>query len=470
MHEDLKDVLGRLEPFSEYMNEGRKERQENEREDFMNWLSGVKYTVDHHGHRSAVLKNPNKSGQWMLAADEFRTWKEQGTLLWLRGIPGAGKSKLTSTVVDHLMSSDENHTVAYFYCLKDTKQPEKGDPKEIFRAILKQLVIRLPNRLSDPVKNQYEERKRQKDHGSIPSLTLGECAGFIKQLATSHPVTIVIDALDECQESTHGLEGRKELLSQIKSMIDSPSKIKFFLSSRKGYHDIEHRLGGYPNIAMDDPRNAEDIPSFIEFEVKELVEENGSLWRNDKGLEKDIIKALKEKAGGMFRWVVLQIDYLRDSTTPGAVRQRLKQLPATLFDLHNEIYDRISKMAESDLGIAKATLSWLLCAQRRLDSSELLAAVSTNPDESVTAEQVVQICRNLVVLGTSSSFEFAHLSVREYLETRPEYKDGQPDVLVAKKCLDLFESDTLKGTLGPYASIYWLHHSSGSQMETALAG
>ncbi|KAG9041303.1 hypothetical protein FS842_002606, partial [Serendipita sp. 407] len=471
MHEDLKDVLGRLEPFSEFMNEGRKERQEKEREDFMNWLSGIKYTDDHNGHRETVLKNPNKSGQWMLTADEFCTWKTKGGLLWLHGIPGAGKSKLTSTVIDHLMSSEENHTVAYFYCLKDTKQPEKGDPKEIFRAILKQFIIQLPNYLSDPVKKQYDKRReQQKDHGSIAPLTLGECADFIKQLAMSRPITIVIDALDECREDTSELEGRTELFHPVMSMINSPNKIKIFLSSRKGYHDIDHRLGGYANISMDDPRNTEDIPYFIEYEVKKLVEDKASLWKNDQRLEEDIIQALKEKAGGMFRWVVLQIDYLREPTLPRTVRRRLKQLPEKLSDLHDEIYERISKMGESELDIAKATLSWLLCAQRRLSSSELLAAVSTNADESVTAEQVVQICRNFVVLGASDSFEFAHLSVREYLETRSEYKDGQPDVLVAKKCLDLFESDTLTGTLGPYASIYWLHHSSGSQMETALAG
>ncbi|KAG8768522.1 hypothetical protein FRC15_005108 [Serendipita sp. 397] len=253
-------------------------------------------------------------------------------------------------------------------------------------------------------------------------------------------------------------------------MINPPSKIKIFLSSRRGYHDIDYQLRDYPVIPMDDPRNAEDIPYFIESEVKELVEEKASLWGSSKSLEADIIGALKEKAGGMFRWVVLQIDHLRDSATPGAVRQRLKQLPATLYALHDEIYERISKMAQSDLDTAEAVLSWLLCAQRRLDYEEFLAAALTNPDEPVTTKQILQICRNLVVQGASGSFDFAHLSVREYLETRPEYKDRQPDVLVAKKCLELLESSTLEDTLGPYASIYWLQHCSGLIMEKRLAG
>jgi ankyrin repeat protein len=117
--------------------------------------------------------------------------------------------------------------------------------------------------------------------------------------------------------------------------------------------------------------------------------------------------------------------------------------------------------------LAKRTLSWLLCARRQLLSSELLAAVSPHPEELVSGDELLDICRHLIVLNElSDSFELAHLSVREYLETREEYKDGRPHALVAERCIKLFEPDVPRGVLDQYASLYWPnHYDSRPQME-----
>jgi hypothetical protein len=89
------------ELFSEYMSEEAIRRKgtpsrlliaetkiskytEKEREKYMMWLSDVDYGRDHQKNSLNILKD---SGDWMLSCEEkFDSWKEGGTLLWLRGI------------------------------------------------------------------------------------------------------------------------------------------------------------------------------------------------------------------------------------------------------------------------------------------------------------------------------------------------------------------------------------------------
>jgi hypothetical protein len=128
VHQDLKKLLGMSELFSEYMSEEAVRRKgtssrlliaeieiskytETERENFMMWLSDVDYRGDHQKNFLNILKD---SGDWMLSHEQkFGSWKEGGTVLWLRGIrqwflvssaffisltasvAGAGKTKLT---------------------------------------------------------------------------------------------------------------------------------------------------------------------------------------------------------------------------------------------------------------------------------------------------------------------------------------------------------------------------------------
>jgi hypothetical protein len=204
-----------------------------------------------------------------------------------------------------MTSSDENHTVAYFYCIRDAQHTKNADPEEILRAILKQLVILLPSQRSNSVKAKYEREKKDGiDHESIGRLTFEECAGFILELATDRPVTIVIDALDECREyapqSSQGSQmDRQDLLTRLLEMIAAnPGNIKVFLSSRDD-DDIRDHLQGYPNITINASKNGKDIRRYIESEVDKLIAKRHYL-RDDGNIRAEIITAIDGRADGMF--------------------------------------------------------------------------------------------------------------------------------------------------------------------------
>ena len=111
-------------------------------------------------------------------------------------------------------------------------------------------------------------------------------------------------------------------------------------------------------------------------------------------------------------------------------------------DLYLEIYEKFSKYpAEADCRITRNAIAWLLSAQRKLSSAEFLYALSITPNEDfspVSKDQVLDICCNLVVFdGTLDTFRFARLSVREFLEKKPEYEIMSVNFIVAETCLRL---------------------------------
>ena len=69
-----------------------------ERQGLLAWLSRVPCREHYDRTHCEVLPD---TGLWLLNEADFLAWpsSSSSSLLWLHGIPGAGKSKLTSIVV-----------------------------------------------------------------------------------------------------------------------------------------------------------------------------------------------------------------------------------------------------------------------------------------------------------------------------------------------------------------------------------
>jgi ankyrin repeat protein len=157
-----------------------------------------------------------------------------------------------------------------------------------------------------------------------------------------------------------------------------------------------------------------------------------------------------------FRWVSLQIQNLSDFTRfkhEEAVRKALGRLPKTLYDLYIIIYEQIQYSHDISTSVAETAMKWLLCAQRPLKSQELIATLSVRADNTVislTHDHLLDICCNLVVLDTELDvFRFAHLSVREFLESRGGRVIYEAHQLATARCVDtvLFNADSQQSSI-----------------------
>ncbi|PVG00856.1 hypothetical protein CPB86DRAFT_812717 [Serendipita vermifera] len=463
MHAGLHEILESfqdLEFTKDQIRELHQHMKDDERIQFLQWISKVRYTDHHETNFNDVLAG---TGQWLLEDPLFAQWMKSGSILWLHGIPGSGKTKLTSIVINHFQKNQEEHLVAYFYCLRDTARPERAEPEEILRAILKQLVCGIPeNRADNPVEKSYSSLKKEAmKRGEEPGpLSLQICVGLLLEITSQYPATIIIDALDECRR-----DKRHELLKALDRLLqraDNPTRI--FVSSRND-EDLVLRMRFRSNIIIEASKNTVDIQRFVHEQVEEAVRDRKLLRGTvEPDLKARIIKELEKGARGMFRWVMLQVAALCDQDemkTAEDVRDRLGKLPQDLHKLYDEIYERIEKSGPVGLSITRTTLIWLLYAQRQLIANELLAAVSTiTRSTSVTSSTVLDLCCNLITLDQKSeSFTFAHLSVREFLEKREEYKSSIGHAIIAKFCIECFSFNHPQNTrLLRYASLFWPHH------------
>ncbi|KAL8992618.1 MAG: hypothetical protein Q9169_006964 [Polycauliona sp. 2 TL-2023] len=432
------------------------------------WLSNVRYREHHKVSFAAVMPG---SGAWLQQKPKFIHWKTSSTssILWIRGIPGSGKTKLMSTVIQSLLDDKNRNTAtsafAYFYCTRDPAEKARADPDEIMRAVLKQVsCFDTSQPIHIAVSSEFQKRHLEADEdGLAPSkLSLLECKNLILEIADQLPLVMVIDALDECDSLK-----RHELLGALKDIVQkSNSLIKIIVSSRND-PDIVCRLSSVPNVYIKSDDNSQDIDMFVELEIDKAIDEQRLLQGLvPSSLRERIIIKLRDRANGMFLWARLQIESLCDPERmriAGDVEDALDHLPTTLFDIYSDILGRINRIAPHGRLLAMKTIRWLLCARMPLNSPILLPVLQSSHNEyPLLIQEVLGLCCNLVVLDDSLNvFRFAHLSIREYLESHPEFTSQDNNLEAAQDCLQFAlqgQRDHYVADFEEYASVFWMGH------------
>ena len=165
------------------------------------------------------------------------------------------------------------------------------------------------------------------------------------------------------------------------------------------------------------------------------------------------------------------------------VEAALDRLPTTLSELYALIFDQISRTETQGREIAKIVLKWLLCSQRPLSTHEMIEFACPCSGSAATigldTAEILSLCCNLVLHDTElDTFRFAHVSVREYLETRADFEASSLHTLAVERCLEICaidsyppvtSSETLAEdirTVWQYAIIYWIAHYQQIELRT----
>jgi hypothetical protein len=219
----IKDGVDRLHE----RQDDQERRQDNgerrqEHQVIVDWLTPTDYALQ---QSDFISRQYEGTGQWLLNSNEFQEWLTQSKqTLFCPGIPGAGKTIMTSVVVDHLntkFGNDNNISIAYLYFNYKRQQEQK--PEDLLVSLLKQLVQKRPI-VSETVKRLYEHHK---DKGTRPSFD--EISKALHSIITDYSRNfIIIDALDESQVSDGG---RRKFLSEIFN-LQAKAGANLFATSR----------------------------------------------------------------------------------------------------------------------------------------------------------------------------------------------------------------------------------------------
>src|SRR2546423_9103116 len=107
---------------------------EQRREKIERWLSPPDPSTN---YNRALQQRQKGTGLWFLQSDAFAKWKTQRNSLWLYGIPGCGKTILSSTIIEDLKRTFPRQSLLYFYF--DFNDTGKQTLESMVRSLISQL-------------------------------------------------------------------------------------------------------------------------------------------------------------------------------------------------------------------------------------------------------------------------------------------------------------------------------------------
>ncbi|KAF8252084.1 hypothetical protein K440DRAFT_19197, partial [Wilcoxina mikolae CBS 423.85] len=352
-----------------------------ERSKILEWISKIPYSSH---HKEISERRLDDTGRWLFEKEEYRRWKSSSasTLLLLRGIPGAGKTFCASKFIDSYLSNSAGEKMAYFYCNK--AEEDRREPKSILNTLVQQLSL-IEDNLLRPIVDIYLDRKTIGQLSS--SLSLTESKNLLVQLSDIYPrTTICIDARDEVDK-----EKRIELLESLKYVINnSKNLVKIFATTRMD-PDILYQFKIFPRIELQPDDNVNDINQFIETKVDGVIKD-GLLLGGDvrPELKDEICVILRNRSKGMFQLAALQVTFLCEMCTEEDVRSALKDIPDTLKNAYDEIYNRILMQKRNAPRLALKAFRWIQSSYTPLNSNTLLDAISIEVDERFSREHTIK--------------------------------------------------------------------------------
>ena len=256
------------------------------------WLSAPDPSSN---HEAAIAQRHGNSGRWLLQHEAFSRWKKsRNSLLWLWGIPGCGKTVLSSIVINELSKEWPRSLLLYFYF--DFKDARKQTPEQLIRSFVNQVRSNLNGKWEQLslLFTTHGNGKRQSTVASLLEMLLSK----IKQY---EEVWIVIDALDECSERKgHTVNA---VLSWLKVLLQVEQGSVHALVTSRFEQDIESEISNFACATDSIPVHRQshfltgDIRDYIHATVSE--DKAFERWQSRPEIQLLIESKLVEKSAGM---------------------------------------------------------------------------------------------------------------------------------------------------------------------------
>ncbi|GES57152.1 Zinc finger, C2H2-type/integrase, DNA-binding protein [Aspergillus terreus] len=404
--------------------------------------------------RSNIVSEYGDTGRWLLNNPSFQRWfdrkfPEIPPLLWLRGIPGAGKTILASLIVEEAQKLTPTPTVLFFYC--KYQNPERDNFLALARSLLAQFLKQNPGLLL-----HFYQKCCNSGEALLTSQAL---ARELLDLAFSNcnSAYIIIDGLDECERGE-----RKSITKWFRTLVE--------------------------DLPAEDPDR---------FHCLFVSQDDGVARKDLSGIETVTIR-VGDNQPDIHRYSLVEAGRLRERLAPfcfitftvwinlaqvTSMRQLNDELDINVFPKGiDEAYQRIMKRMEqqSSAVAMKDTLmllGWLVCAKRPLKWHEIQGLKSINLDTQsvdfgregfVVAPK--DLCGSLVEVRSDGTLEFVHLTTKLFLAKAGHIDPAAEEIKLASLCIDylnlpaFLSPPTEQGVLNgdyvfmDYAVLYWIRH------------
>ncbi|KAJ5959558.1 uncharacterized protein N7479_006708 [Penicillium vulpinum] len=404
------------------------------------WLQPTPYDLEGSEFSRHLESYLVGTGQWLISTNTYQQWHQSDTngLLWIKGIPGSGKSVMAASIIHQLRK--ENVPVLFFFFRQIIDANHQ--PVAVLRDWLCQILPFSPT-LQAKLKKDYLEKER-----SIDSLAANDLWKNTRFALTTFPKAYcVVDALDEMDQ------GNDDFLQALVELGQwRPANLKVLILSRPVVAvESPLRLFSVPVLPLDKKLVDIDIAAYVQHRLRNspIPEE---YWTH-------ITEAVPGRANGLFLYARLSMDAF---SKPGAnAGDVLNKLPANL----NVMYDGLLREHAEHSNVPKDLQILILQSithatrpLRLLEVAEMIKATYT-PLGTSSLKEIKNIvraaCGPLLQVLHDETVSVVHHSLTEFLKgltrltvidevTFPILEAGPTNHRLAVACLDYLMSGCLE--------------------------
>ncbi|KAJ3493442.1 hypothetical protein NLG97_g4729 [Lecanicillium saksenae] len=447
------------------------------------WLQPTAYEHEDSEFHRHLASHLGGTGEWLLKTREYLGWHDgqENGLLWIRGIPGSGKSVYAATLIQHLRKEQVPVLFFFFRQIIDANH----QPVSALHDWLAQI---LP--FSPPLQMRLAEYIA--DHRTLESLSPIDLWENLRSALRQIPKAfVVVDALDEMDRGDE-MQSFLEHLSEFARW--RPANTKVLMTSRPvAYIESALRKSNAVNIRLQETLVDSDIATFIAHRLA-----TSTINAQDQAL---IRTAVPGHANGLFLYAKLAMDaFLQPAADISKV---LDTLPRDLNLMYNDLLTQHAQRSGLPENIQLIIMQFVTHATRPLRLREIASMINTTqyPPEKRNLDAMKQLvrvaCGPLLEILPDETVSVIHHSFTEFLcgVTRdvadggyPVLAPGKTHLALAEICLKYLDSEILenadlkmqsgkrentiyavleKNTFARYAGKNWFIHARKAAMAGA---
>jgi len=358
-------------------------------------------------------------------------------IIWIKGSLGVGKSALAASI----RSLPELQEPPYFAFIRNDSAFTSASA--LWRNITFQLALRYPSILEHILKISTDISILQTPllFGKLVKGPLSALSESDRNLASSQPFVVIVDALDECGDLDVGRtkdrgfpsKEREDLLQTLSEWQDLPKNFKLVVTSRPN-KDIERFLSPSISIHISIPSGSAvtdqteafaDIQTFFENRLAPIKPTSSPNWHIEAA------KILTPHAVGIFQWANTIATLFREADDPGTLLEEYHNAKRPRPDSSD--MERLSSLYRH---VLKASFDRkkekFLKAFRTVAGAMVFAMRPLRDEDVITHAGITQATLNHIRAGLSSVVDpgekaplrFTHKSFDDFLlsnECPPEF-------------------------------------------------
>ncbi|KAF2851228.1 hypothetical protein T440DRAFT_554593 [Plenodomus tracheiphilus IPT5] len=447
------------------------------RRKLMEWLAPVNLDNDLARWWARTTKGTNR---WFLDHETYTNWRDgqaDGSVLWLTGRAGVGKTFLAASIVQDLrdhMTPTDNLGLGYFFF--DSSQNSRSTLLEASATLIAQLAGDR-ERIPSDVLDLYERAARY---------------GRSKMCSSDKPLSIITNLLNEYQRAYLIFDGVDEsaeaalVVREFLAFKDNPKTRILFVS--RDTLDTRNLLAKSTMFKLMPTLVQDDIDVFLRAELSHLAE-----YFEQDDLADVAFDRLSSAACGSFLWAHLVLQTLRKAPNVFEFLSMTTQLPKDLESIYEATLQSLDAETTPLRDLGKLLLRWVCFARRPLRWKELQHALCFDIDDKTHHQDrlpfknsVLRLCSPLLEYDTiTDEFHPVHWSVCEFLapgdckasrlqntSTCPDDHSYMLNVclsnLMDPEVVDTVHVQHDRSPLLEYATLHWCDHLFQAQPSKEL--